>query len=212
LTYNRLEYAEKTLRSTLDNIKFSGELSVHIADDGSSQEYRQSLYDLAGGYDKVKGVSVSNSEQGGYGKNYNLAMQQVHLWADYVLPLEDDWVLSRELDADLYVAALQDPRIGCVRLGYVGFTQALVGEIIIAHNNYYFLFSPDTPEPHVFAGHPRIESKEWERSVGPWPEGLRPGATEFAVTHMRPAREKVVWPMDVNPFGSLFYHIGAVKS
>lgn len=212
LTYNRLDYAEATLRTTLDNIRFSGDLSVHIADDGTSDEYRQKLYDLAGGYTQVKGVSISNSERGGYGKNYNLAMQQVHLWADYILPLEDDWILVQRLDIDRFIPALDNVNIGCLRLGYLGFTQELRGKVYYKEFEHYLLIDPNTPEPHVFAGHPRLETKEWEKAVGPWPEGLRPGVTEFQVAHVRAARERVAWPMSVRPSGDMFQHIGAVRT
>src|SRR5580765_205440 len=106
LTYARTEYAVRTLRSTLDNVRYSGQISVHIADDGSKPEHRSELYYLAGGYKSVQGVSVSNSERGGYGRNYNLATQAIHGACDYALMLEDDWVLLRPLELDVLVLAL----------------------------------------------------------------------------------------------------------
>ena len=212
LTYNRLDYALKTLRSTIENLKFSGEISVHIADDGSSEEYRDTLKFLAGGYTHIKGVSVSNSQRGGYGKNYNLALQTVHLYADYILPLEDDWVLTQELNLDRFIPALDNINIGCLRLGYIGFTQELRGRVHYRDSEHYLIFDSNSPEPHVFAGHPRIETIQWEREVGPWPEGLRPGATEFAVAHLPAARQRVAWPMSIRPSGNYFVHIGAERT
>lgn len=219
LTYNRFEYAKRTLHSTLNNIKFSGELSIHIGDDGSPDSliYRNSLFEEIEAWDsihKFTNLSSSDSEQGGYGKNYNLAMQAIHSNNDYVLVLEDDWELRRELDLDFIISSMMmDQRLACIRLGYVGYTQPLHGEFIYVNGMNWLLLDPDSPEPHVFAGHPRIEAVTFQRRVGPWPEGLQPGATEFAVTHIREAREGVVWPVElVKPSGDLYHHIGTIRS
>lgn len=213
LTYNRWDCAEKTLRSALDNISYSGKLSVHIADDGTGHDYRMALKELAGGYDKVQGVSVSDSERGGYGKNYNLAMQTVHQFAELVLPLEDDWELLRPLDLDPLALVLDDERVGCVRMGYLGATQSLRGEMLIIQSHLWFLMDWDSAERHIFAGHPRLETVEWERQVGPWPEGLDPNMTEFNVSAFEAARQKVVWPTWLLPTeGNLFVHIGTERS
>lgn len=214
LTYDRLTYAEKTLRSALDNIQYSGKLSVHIADDGSSQEYREHLHALAGGYEKVAGVGMTNSERGGYGKNYNLALQQVHGHSDIILPLEDDWELVQPLDLDRLVQVLADEDIGCIRMGYIGYTQELRGKFVWVAGMHFLLFDPDSPEPHVWSGHPRLETKEWQRSQGPWDEdALDPGSTEFAVAQRQKSRQGVVWPLDlIHPRGDLFEHFGSCQA
>src|SRR3990167_3971655 len=99
LTYDRLVYAQKTLLKARENLKYSGNILWHIADDGSPEEYRAALIG-------TNEVTVSNSQRGGYGPNYNLALQVVHSYADIILPLEDDWELTRELDLDTLVEAL----------------------------------------------------------------------------------------------------------
>ena len=211
LTYERFEYAEVTLRSTLENLKFSDPYSVHIADDGSSEEHRQKLYEIAGGYDHVQGVSVTNAERGGYGKSYNLASQQVHNFADLILPLEDDWEMKKELDVDALLPAFE--HFGCIRLGYIGYTQNLQGEFINVGDTHYLHLLPDSAEPHVWAGHPRLETKGWQRNVGPWPEGLNAGATEFEVAQRKESRIGVAWPIDLTyPRGDIFHHIGSVQA
>jgi len=218
LTYNRLEYAMTTLRSTLTNIEYSGPLLVHIADDGSSPEYRKALLDLAASFHFVEGVSVSNSERGGYGANYNLAMQSVHSHAGIILPLEDDWQLLKPLNLDELVQPFFEADwLGCIRLGYLGYTQPLVGEIQSIAGQMFLVLNPDSAEPHVWAGHPRLETRRYQREVGPWPVGLDPGTTEFEVAHRRNARQGVAWPLDIGVCGSqrdssLFAHIGAVRA
>lgn len=218
LTFDRFEYAERTLRSTLDRLHYSGPLSVHVADDGSPGDYRERLIEIAGGYAGVQGVSVSNSERRGYGANYNLALQVVHSFADVVLPLEDDWELQRPLDLDELVRVFAEADWpGCVRLGYLGFTQPLHGTVVSLAGRLYLHLTPESPEPHVWAGHPRLETRRYQRDVGPWTEGLDPGTTEFEVAHRPAARQGVLWPLDLclpaSQHGmSLFAHIGAVPA
>lgn len=213
LTYDRFEYANITLRSLLENITYSGKIYVHIADDGTSEEYRNTLVQIAGGYKNVSGVSSTNSERGGYGKNFNLAMQHVHCDpANIILPVEDDWRLERELYIDDYLSVFESGNYGCIRLGYIGFTQDLLAKFVTIGGKFYLELDPDSPEPHVFAGHPRLESVAWERAVGPWSEGIQPGQTEFEVAHRREARTGVLWPCDIHPYGNLFSHIGTNRS
>lgn len=213
LTYNRLEFAIRTLRSALDNLHYSGELRVHIADDGSGEEYCEELRTLAGGYPNVVSTGISDSQRNGYGANYNLAMQTIHGHSQIVLPLEDDWQLLAPLDLDPLVLALGEGQFGCIRLGYLSLTQKLWGELIIANGIIWLLFDPMSHEPHVFAGHPRLETAGWEKEVGPWPEEYDPNTTEFVVCHRVEARRGVVWPISLlTSSGGLFAHIGTYEA
>lgn len=212
-TCKRFAYAERTIRSTLDRLCYS-RVHVHVADDGSPDEETEQLKRIAGGYANVVAVSSTNAEGGGYGRSYNLASQVVHDVADVVLCLEDDWELMRELDPAPLISVLEgNYGLGCLRLGYLGFTQQLFGEVRLLNGAAYLQFFPTSPEPHVFAGHPRLELTSWQKYVGPWPEGLAAGATEFEVAHRAVARQGVAWPMDlVRPCGDLFAHIGSLRA
>jgi len=215
LTYNRLDYARRTLQAAAENLRASELLRVHIADDGSSQEYRDTLFAEAQALFGADVVTITNSERRGYGGSYNAASQVVHsLMADdglapLILPLEDDWVLTRPLDLDPLAAVLRDGTFGCIRLGYLGWTQALRGEFVWARDQAFLRLDPESPERHVCAGHPRLETVEWERAVGPWDEGLAAGATEFEWCGRRAAREGVAWPVELlSVRGDLFVHVG----
>lgn len=216
LTYNRKEYAEKTLRSTLDNIQWNGEIGVHIADDGSGPEYLDYLCKVVQAYvykNKVSGLTLSDSGRKGYGANYNLGMQSVHDYVDFVLPLEDDWELTRPFNMTEIAQVLTDIGGGCVRLGYLGYTQSLIAKFVVTRAGHWLEFEPTSPEPHVFAGHPRLESIGWSKRLGEWPENMSPGDTEFAVAHRDVSRHKVYWPLQqVKPNGDLFVHIGTERS
>ena len=214
LTYglgDRREYAYRTLHCALDLIRYDGPLFVHIADDGSEPEHRSVLSAIAGGYAHVSGVSVTNAERGGYGRSFNLASQAIHPRGGLVLPLEDDWLLTRPLDVTALAPAFGGG-IDCIRLGYLGWTQQLRGWLISAVGQVMMMIDPESPEPHVAAGHPRIETVEYQRRVGPWAEGLAPGMTEFDWCRRPEARIGVVWPLDlVAPRGDLFAHIGTFE-
>ena len=209
----RATYAERALKAVLDRLTYSGQIHVHVADDGSPEKHRENLRQIAGGYSHVVSIGTSNSEQSGYGASWNLATQQVHLTNGVVLPLEDDWELVHNLNVDGYVQALVDcsPVIGCIRLGYLGYTQALRGELGVCAGRQYLLFDPSSPERHVCSGHPRLETAGWERAVGPWPEGLDPGSTEHEWCGIPAARTGVAWPMDTPP-GGWWVHIGTVQA
>jgi len=212
LTYDRLEVAKRCLMSVAKNLKASEEFWLHIADDGSSQEYRDELLEMAHSF-YGDNVSITNSERAGYGGNYNAATQIVHRIADLVLPLEDDWELARELNLDPIVNILRDGTFGCVRLAYIGLTQELRAKFVLGQLHHWLALDPDSAERHVWAGGPRLETVEWERAVGPWPEYIEQGYTEFIVAGWPAARHGVAWPVDlIFPRGDAFVHIGGEKA
>lgn len=212
LTYDRMVVAKRCLLSVAKNLKASEEFWFHIADDGSPQEYRDELLDLARQY-FGDNVSITNSERRGYGGNYNTATQTTHRIADLMLPLEDDWELLRELNLDPIAKVLRDAVFGCVRMGYIGLTQELRAKFVLAQLQYWLELDPDSPERHIWAGGPRLETREWARAVGPWPEYIEQGYTEHLVAGLPAARNGVAWPVSlINPRGDAFVHIGGEKA
>lgn len=206
--------AERTLRAALDNIRYSGTLNVHIADDGSVDGHVAALRAIAGGYHHIGTVGSTDAGRRGYGASYNLATQQIHIANEMVLVLEDDWELSRHLDIDPLVQVLMHTDdVASIRLGYLGFTRPIYGEVIHSPAGPLLYLDPDCDEPHIASGHPRLELADYERAVGPWAEGIAPGATEFDWCRRPAARRGVVWPLDLGPASqradSLFRHIGA---
>ena len=212
LTYDRIAVAKKCLSGVAKNLKASEEFWLHIADDGSPQEYRDELLEMARELYGTN-VSITNSERAGYGGNYNIATQFVHQIADIMLPLEDDWELLRELNLDPIVRVLRGGVFGCVRMGYIGLTEELRAKFVLAEGYHWLALDPDSPERHIFAGGPRLETVEWERAVGPWPERTEQGYTEFLVAGWPAARHSVAWPVGlIYPGGDAFVHIGGEKA
>ncbi len=215
LTYDRIEYAARTLAAVHSNLGYDGEMRLHIADDGSSQEYRDCLWHAADNSGRWAAVTMSNAERRGYGASYNLGTQVLHTDCPILLPLEDDWELTRPLDlTPLVRVLLEDPAtVRCIRLGYVGWTQDLSGRFYGRNGATYILFDRDSPERHVAAGHPRVETREYEQRVGPWNEGLDAGSTEHEWCGRVEARIGVAWPADlIPPCGGLFSHVGTIQA
>lgn len=187
---------------------------LHIADDGSPPGYVKALIDFSR---KVgaPGVTFTNSERGGYGRNVNLASQVTHGLADHVFMLEDDWKLVKPLWLGTYLedlVVLQN--IDCIRLGYLSWTQPIWGSLACGVHHKYLILDGNSPEPHVFAGHPRLERVSYQREVGEWPTDLDPNQTEFAVAHYRRARHGVAWPLGLGPSEGegVFAHIGTDRA
>lgn len=253
LTAHRLDYAVQTARALSANLKHDGPTYWHIADDGDDDNYIGAVADaiVEGSHNgwrtetvnadgrsfvptnPVTGANITASNAGGngYGASFNLASQTVHTVADYVLPVEDDWVLQRPLDTTAIVRMLERGGVQSkdewawavpppewfvarsVRLGYLGLKWPLSGHVFKTDEELWMALDPDSLEQNVQAGHPRIETVEYQRAVGPWAEGLNPGATELDWVQRPEARRGVVWPLStVDVRGNVFGHIGAVSS
>lgn len=204
-------YAMKAAEA-LVKLKASEDLHLHIAHDGSGIPHQEMLR-AVGEQQFGDRVTVSDVHGAGYGASYNEALRHVHQLADLVLPLEDDWQLTREFDLDPLAEALRYGIFGCIRMGYIGWTQDLRAKFVGHAGLTYLALDPDSPEPHVFSGGPRLETVEFENQVGPWIEHLDAGTTEFEVAHRREARLGVAWPVDlIYPRGDLWAHVGTEKA
>lgn len=221
LTYERLDCSARTLRAVLSLAHTVDPIHLHIADDGSKnhEEDVNTLVRIAWEHLDANGghrITWHNSERRGYGASYNLATQYLHDDCDRVLVLENDWELTRALDLDKVTTLLNQRtpwgQSGCVRLGYLGYTEPMWAQVDIIAGQKVLILNPDSPSRDVFAGHPRLETVTFQRCVGLWPEDRSPGLTELAVADRREAREGVIWPMElVQPIGDLFAHVGSLS-
>ncbi len=207
----REEYAFRTLRS-LYRLKADEEIWLHVADDGSEQRFRDEMMEEAR---LIFGdnTSITNSGGNGYGGSYNKASQVVHNISDILLPLEDDWEVVKEFDLSPFANALREGVFNCIRMGYIGYTDKLLGEFVYNNGNHYLRLDPDSPEKHVFTGGPRLETRDFERAIGEWPTDMNAGATELEVCGRKEARKGVAWPIGlIKPSGDLFVHMGTLKA
>lgn len=217
--------AGRVLLAVLEHLRYSGELQVHIADDGSEEPGHVEALRLIAGCDaRVVAVTSSNAERGGYGRSFNLSTIFTHDACPILLNLEDDWLLTRDLDLDPLVETLCEPvqdggfnvPIESIRLGYVGWTAELRGRFIATPAGKMLYLDPESPETHVVSFGPRLNTREYERAAGVWPEGVSPGICEMTMARVPAAREGVAWPLDYGPASmredSLFAHIGTFST
>lgn len=235
LTAHRLGYAIATADALARNLQHDGPVHWHIADDGDDYAYTTAIHSAIHAVTPHTPITATNAEGRGYGASYNLAAQVTHGVADYHLPIEDDWVLTRPLDTapilkmlaigghqsrEEWPWAVPAPEgfyARSVRLGYLGYQWPVTMHLFKTDEHLWGALDPASPEQHIASGHPRIETTAYQRDVGPWPEGLNPGMTELGWCQTLAARNGVVWPLTIVALtgsisGDLFAHIGAESS
>ncbi len=207
LTYQRTEYAVRTIRAALAHLRYQGNLLWYVADDGSTAEHVAAVHEALAGQ-KVIGA---HSERIGYGAGANKAWHVAHEHADLTLWLEDDWELRAELDLTSYARLLTDtPDIGMVRLGYLNLGMA--GQVFGYDGKLYWRLERAV-NPYVFTGHPSLRHRRFREAYGPYPEGLNPGQTELGYAWLFRSGQgpDIVFPAANGEWGP-FGHIGAEKS
>ncbi|KKK56164.1 hypothetical protein LCGC14_3067280 [marine sediment metagenome] len=212
LTYERTEYAVRTVRSVCTNLKYPN-LAWYVADDGSKGEHVFAVHEELAKY----GVKVfgSHSEKLGPGPSWNKAIEQSLEQCDLVLWLEDDWELGEELDVTRYVRLLLDvPEVGMVRLGYmaVGLDLHSVG-----HDGVHYL-RVEKSQPYAYSGNPSIRHRRYFDAYDWYPKKAKTNPGDCEIWHDAKFRKKdgpqIWWPMDLplGGWGGGFGHIGQEPS
>lgn len=235
ITAGRLDYARVTLTSTLVNLNHDGPLHIHVSDDSDPDDYVNTLLDIARTLRPDAGLSVSRVNARSYGANYNAGTQYTHAVADRVLVLEDDWRCERPLNTapimamlaceghqsrDEFAWAVPPPdhlRARSVRLGYLGLQWPITAHVFKVNETLWLMLDPDSMEQCIPAGHPRIETVDYQRDVGLWNETVNPGMTELDWVQRPAARMGVTWPLSLvslsnSVTGDMYSHIGESRS
>lgn len=214
----RTKYARDCLGSLLLNLGYEGELRYHMADDGSWPGHVDNLAAMFGP-DRAP-PSHSDSHRAGYGASYNAMTNTVHGFPDeLVLCVEDDWYLMRPLDLTPLARCLEDARINCVRLNYLGIAgdRSMRGYIIKPiPGQTMLLLDPECADYHLWSAGPRLETVAFQRQLGLFREHCSAGEMEIDVAGRHQAREGICWPLDFQVNASLdnpstFAHVGTVS-
>jgi len=233
LTYKRTEYALRTIEALTSNLIYPKELlGWYVADDGSNFDH----------VDKILNLLVSKKENViGYhnnkyspktGQGWNKGLGICYQYSDYVLVMEDDWVLSGDfdmnpqnhpgkfeinpyikdgkLDISPFIEMLsQREDVGMVRLGGL----AVGNEVeIVGHNGHHYLKYLKT-RPYAFSGNPHIRHSRFIKSYGWYAnEEFTPGELETEYDYrFRVTEGPDIWrPSDIPGWG-IFHHIGEVN-
>lgn len=222
LTYQRTDYALRTVRAANQRLRYQGELRWYVADDGSDPAHVDAVLDTI--HDTVQpygsGLPCSflgrHSARRGYGGNANDAWRVCDGETPLTFWLEDDWALESDLDLTPYARLLlARDEVGMVRLGHLNLD--IRGRTWGHDGHVYWLLdrAPHHEGTPVFTGHPSLRHRRYRETYGWYPEGRTPGDTELAYAYQfrtGPAEGPgIVWPASYPQWGQ-FAHIGELKS
>jgi len=214
VTYKRTEEALRTIGGVCDNLNYPQEKRAwFINDDGSPQEHADALRDEL----NKRGETLQwlNRERMGgatynAGKGWNACMGVGYQYSDYVLWLEDDWVLEENLDAERHVRLLQEREdVGIIT--YRGLTEG--NDLTITTHGGYHYFMYIRTSQMSYSGNPHIRHARFVKFYGWFNENKNPGDMEvdydFRFTHKTGPN---IWrPAGIRPWGA-FGHVGQFKT
>jgi glycosyltransferase involved in cell wall biosynthesis len=198
ITYDRYDEIRQTVEALAEFVRYSGQLRYVIADDSSPGGYVARLKRLRLFRDlDATFISTETNGNGGWGVNANHLLGAVD--SEYLLMLEDDYVLTRPLDLDPLVALMEDrPRIGMVRLrGTAGthlkYTQfeADIRQrcpdfrqgVGVTGKLNFLLINGGSPDLWIYSNGPHLKRRLFHAYHGLYPQGFKLGETEERMAH-----------------------------
>jgi hypothetical protein len=181
VTCKRTREALETVRSTCENIGYPREqIGWYVADDGSPDEHHRAILNLLDSWgmrvighhnDRFRSDSSYNC-----GKGWNLGLGICHQASDFVLWMEDDWVLEKPMDIVPYVKLLQER----TEVGVVTFRILSVGADVhtVGHNGEIFLKYHRNTQ-YAYSGNPLIRHARYTKHYGVYAEDRNPGLIEL---------------------------------
>jgi len=211
LTYERTEYALRSIESTCSKLKY-GSLGWYVADDGSRDEHFKAVMETL----EKNGTHVfgSHHEKMGAGASWNRAIEEALKVSDVLLWIEDDWNLGWDLDIHPYVKMLLEREdVGMVRLGYLAV--GLKCEVMGYDGIHYLKMSRETQ--YAYSGNPNLRHRRYFDAYKRYPTDKNPGECEvwhdYDVREGNPNGPDIWWPGNLtNCAWSVWQHIGAVQS
>lgn len=226
ITYNRRTELNQTLKALYNYLYYDGLMRYLIADDCTGGTYQKDvLRDVGLARMGDETTFISTPHNSGWAGNFNHAYSQVK--DDFVLLIEDDYVLTRDIDISPLVALmLAHTGIGLVRLDGIAGHKAVCHVAETDISDYmphyrqgiglpgklnYFLMDNSSRELWLYSNRPHIKHRRFHEFYGLYPEGLKLGATEESMAHI--VKDKmtlegapaIAVPFDAN---SYFDHIG----
>ncbi len=162
----REQYAQRTLQALLTNLRAPEPIKLHVADDGSNDQwYISTLCEIASSIWNTES-STTNSGRRGIGASLNKALSRIDgPW----LYITDDWLLTATLDLSVPCRLLADQQYDLVRIGpphpnlrcFTRFCEGLGWWLDIDASWGGF----------AFATRPFLAGKDFYRLCGPFLEG-----------------------------------------
>lgn len=222
VTYKRLEQALRTIESTCANLKYPTEkIKWIIGDDGSDGEYVEKLVEVIQKKNMIYKYASermrNEGEEDTYycGRMWNWALGNAHQYSDYVLWLEDDWILDEPLDLTRYVKLLdQNPNVGAISFRILSIetdvrTKGYDGKMYVEYLR---------SSQYAYSGNPILRHARFVEYYGWFHEQRDPGNIELDMDDKYRADAKgagigpTIWrPLDISPWGA-WKHIGKEKT
>jgi len=214
ITYLRTEMAVRTIKGIADKLDYPKELlSWYIADDGSPSKHMAEIF---------KTISDSGMKLAGYhnqklqpgflcGVGWNLAIRKAHQISDYIMLLEDDWVLKNTMDIRPYMWMLKEtPTVGIARLS--GLTTDNIVKVMVHRGTHYLQYLRQAP--FCYSGNPHIRHLRFTEYYGFYDTDKSPGDIEVyydgKFRWMKGGPE--IWrPAELSAWGP-FDHIGQTRT
>ena len=220
VTYERTEEALRTIRSTCENLGYPRELRAwFINDDGSRDGHVGQLTEALQGMGEMIGYLQTErmrreGQEGTYfaGMGWNKTLGLAHQFSDYVLWLEDDWVLDETLDLTRYVKLLQKREdVGAVSFRILSIetdvrTKGYDGEMFVQYLR---------TSQYAYSGNPILRHARFVKHYGWFHEERDPGNIELEYDDKYRLDEKDgpwIWrPLTISPWGA-WKHVGTEKT
>jgi hypothetical protein len=215
VTYNRTNEALRTILSTCQNLGYPREkMGWYLADDGSTSQHHKALLDaiadqnvhLIGEHnDRFRKDDTNNC-----GKGWNKGLGLCYQFSDFVLFLEDDWVLEKPLDITPYIKLLQEVQ----EVGAVSFRILSTGADVhtVGYGGEVFLKYLRTTQ-YAYSGNPMIRHARYTSFYGWFAEDRNPGLIELHQDDQYRLRNgPEIWrPTSISQWGG-WSHIGTDKT
>lgn len=210
LTYKRTDMARTTIHYASQNIDYPKSRRVwYVSDDGSPSAHinalREQIYE--------NGETIYEFDSHKYhpgtpfcGRGWNQALYKSHTLSDYILWLEDDWRLDRELDLRPYVRLLMERS----DVGMVSMRTLSVGNNVhtVGYRGIHYL-RYDRTTPSAYSGNPLLRHRRYTEFYSAFSENRSPGDIEIDYDERyrsRPGPD--IWrPVDIGGWG-IWGHIG----
>jgi len=181
VTYNRTYEALQTIFSTCEHLKYPPELiRWYVADDGSTDEHHHAvLQALEKNNQQLCGEHNDRFRtDGSYhcGRGWNKGLGICHQYSDFVLWLEDDWMMEADLNLVPYVQLLEEHQ----GVGLVSFRILSIGADVhtLGWNGEIFLRYKRNTQ-YAYSGNPLLRHARYTKFYDSFAENRNPGEIEL---------------------------------
>lgn len=181
VTYKRTFEALQTIFSTCEHLKYPAELvRWYVADDGSPDEHHHAVLQALE-KNKQQLIGEHNDRfrtDDSYfcGKGWNKGLGLCHQYSDFVLWLEDDWMMENDLNMIPYMQLLQENE----RVGIVSFRILSTGADVhtVGYNGEMFLRYKRNTQ-YAYSGNPLLRHARYTKFYQLFAEDRNPGELEL---------------------------------